>query len=209
MTTGSDPEALPEGWEWLSREQVADLDDVSERTVTERISSGYYESKKEGRSRLIKYKRKATGTDSGSNAGSPPEAIRKLPEQLPESAGIDTGTLNKIMAQVLEVSQRNELLSRELLDSNKALNEKSTQLANLNNERMSYNTSLQRASDDRAEVKRLHEEMKALREEKAKSEAEKELIKEQAAKAEAEKEALAAENAKLKEKKPWWKELLK
>ena len=195
MTAGSDPEALLEGEEWLSPDQVAKLDGISPRAVTDRINSGYYRSKKEGRFRLIAYKRKPAGTESGSNAGTVPEASKKLPEPILEAAGIDTGTLNKIMAQVLAVSERNEQLSRELLDSNKALNEKSTQLANLNNERMSYNTSLQRASDDRAEVKRLHEEMKALREEKAKSDAAN--------------EALVAENAKLKEKKPWWKELLK
>jgi hypothetical protein len=157
----NDPDHLPEGYEWLTREEVAELDGVSERTVTSRISNGYYRSIVKDKRRFVAYKRKT--------AGSLKEGI---PELDGSPSGIDPDKLQKLMEMVLEAGARNQEMVDRLLESESGrlkaeaeTERKAAELMIMNNERANANTALQRANDDRRDNASLRAEVEALRRE--------------------------------------------
>lgn len=179
--------------EWLPIREVAYKENVSERTIQDRIKTGFYPSRlvKGRREVFLKHKKidpKPSPNGSEANFSTSEASSEEHPKH---NRATTEAVPNELLNKVLELADRVLQQSQELTQTKAELEQKKAELVIMNNERASANTALQKASDDRRDNAYLRGEVETLRKE---TEA-----------AKAENEALRKEMEALKQKKPWWK----
>jgi hypothetical protein len=121
MASGNDPEEagliLREGEDWYSTWEVAEMEEVSERTITDRVSNEYYRSEKLGKLRFIAYRIPTSGIFAGripewrqKKSGrllekfqKPPEDFQIIPAVIPE----DSGKIEELREENYELKSNN------------------------------------------------------------------------------------------------------
>ena len=145
-----------EAGEWITVPEMALRDRVTERTVQHRIKTGRYNSQltREGR-RLILWEGES-------------DPVEDIPEPEPITPHHDK--LGEVLEAVLEMTRSSQELTMKLLEAErnkteveKELIQKSGELERMHLERMNYNTSLQKASDDRKDNETLRAEIAVMR----------------------------------------------
>ena len=154
--------------QWVSKSEAAFREGVSERTIETRIKAEYYPSRlSEGRREVFLKNRKPAPKPSDPLS----ELLQKGSEQTSDTAPKyigntseahpNTELIAKMIAladKVLDVQAENSKLAQEV-------EQKKSELTVMNNERASYNTSLQKANEDRKENSFLRGEVETLRRE--------------------------------------------
>ena len=154
-----------EDGEWVPKREAAFREGVSERTIETRVAHGFYQSRLiQGRREIFLKNRKPdpkTPKNGSDQTFTPSEGNSELP---PNQSRIASETLPmEVMNKMLELADRVLQQSQEIVQVKTELEQKKTELVIMNNERVSYNTSLQRAKDDRKEIEALRAENETLK----------------------------------------------
>lgn len=213
MASGNDPEEaglpLREGEDWYSPWEVAEMEEVSERTITDRVSNAYYRSEKLGKLRFIAYKTPTSGIFAGrvpewrqKKSGRVPERFQKHPETFPNVPEVfpeDSGKLEELREENYELKSENFRL-KTLLEI----------AENKNQEQRKNFEAFIKEKDERITVlmDQVSQEKEHIQAEKQRADmASTQLMNANTALQKWREQEKEPENAKLKERKPWefWK----
>lgn len=168
---------------WVSKAEAAMVHGVSERTIENRIKTAVLQSRlMDGKTQVFLRNSKLGGANAEavsqvSNGG---EILSRPAAKIVEAESVK---LSQAFEQMIKLSDRVLDLSEENKRLNKDIDAKSSQLTILNNERVNYNTALQKAKDTESDMVYLRGRLAATEKENAELKAKIEMVT----------------------KKPWWK----